>query len=320
MTRPQADTGEAPLQKRLPGPLQWPFAPLGSSLLFLFLRRSIFSFPGWGWEAALLLGGGSGLVSWKSSPADHRPMGPGTSSTAKPRPAHLQMEPSSAATEATAQLEPDWGSGEGRKEGMGGPLGPRGGLHPESRLILVRATPHEVLSFHQENTCPEQKTNQLIPAPPERGSSVPEKGLNKVPSLCQGPRSTYHGLCPGAGTGVVSKKPKRQSPCLAKLAFWGRSQLREQDQNVRKAGGARQGKRPGKGDRGHVGRERGSGPRKGGKKGGNPAHGGCSRPQRKRTGPEARRPARRVQTERGKVAESIQCSRGSGYASPHPPK
>lgn len=168
MTRPQADAGEAPLQKRLPGPLQWPFAPLGSSLLFLFLR-SFFSFPGRGWEAALLLGGGSGPVSWKSSPADHRPMGPGTSSTAKPRPAHLQMEPSLAAIEATAQLEPDW-SGEGREEGMGGPLGPQGGLHPESRLILVRATPHEVLSLHQENMHPEQKTDQLIPAPPELGS------------------------------------------------------------------------------------------------------------------------------------------------------
>lgn len=45
VTRPRADTRAAPLRKRLPGPLQWPFAPLGSSLLFLFLRRIFFSFP-----------------------------------------------------------------------------------------------------------------------------------------------------------------------------------------------------------------------------------------------------------------------------------
>ena len=38
-------------------------------------------------------------------------MGPGTRSTAKPRPAHLQMEPSSAVIEATAQLEPELGGG-----------------------------------------------------------------------------------------------------------------------------------------------------------------------------------------------------------------
>ena len=42
-------------------------------------------------------------------------MGPGTSSTAKLRPAHLQMEPNLAAIEATAQLEPGWW-GEGRAE------------------------------------------------------------------------------------------------------------------------------------------------------------------------------------------------------------
>lgn len=62
----------------------------------------------------------------------------------------------------------------------GGPLGPRGGLHPDSRLILVTATPHAVLSFHQENTHPEQKTEQRIPAPPELGSRVPEKGLKEA--------------------------------------------------------------------------------------------------------------------------------------------
>ena len=124
----------------------------------------------------------------------------------------------------------------------------------------------------------------------------------------------------GQALGWSARSQRDKSPCLVKLGFWGRSQLREQDQNMRKAGGAREGKRPGKGDRGHVGREVGSGPRKGGKKGGNPAQGGCSRPQRKRTGPEARRPARRVQTEGGKVVESTQWLRGPGYASPHPSK
>ena len=122
---------------------------------------------------------------------------------------------------------------------------------------------------------------------------------------------------------AVNQRDK--SSCLATLGFWGRSQLREQMRlSLIKTGGRLvvPGKRKGQGkgtDGTWEGRV-GSGPRKGGKKGGNPAQGGCSRPQRKRTGPKARRPARRVQTEGGKVVESNQWLRGPGYASPHPSK
>lgn len=90
-------------------------------------------------------------------------MGPGTRSTAKPRPAHLQMEPSSAAIEATAQLEPEWGE----ERGVPWDLEEACTLRAVS---AVTATPHTVLSFHQENTHPEQKKEQRIPAPHELGS------------------------------------------------------------------------------------------------------------------------------------------------------
>lgn len=135
---PQADTGEAPLRRHRP-PSVAICSPWLCSAPFSFSEKK-FSFPGWGWEAALLLGGARALSLGRAAQLTTGPWAP-EPTHGQAQAAHLQMEPSSAETEATAQLEPDWGSGR-EEEGMGVP-GTSRRPAPESRLILVRATPHE---------------------------------------------------------------------------------------------------------------------------------------------------------------------------------
>lgn len=285
-------------------------------LFFLFLRRSFPSPAGRAWEAALLLGGARALSLGRAAQLTTEPgLGPRRpASTAKPR------RPTSRWNQVQRRLKQQhsWnqtgGVGrEGRREwGVPWDLGEACTLRAVSswsELLHMRC-----FHFTEENTVPGRKRINSYLHPGENGN-YRRRDSTRSPPSAKVPEHLPLGLCPGSGTGVVSKKPKRQKSLPGGSHSGAGSQLREQDQSVREGWWCREGKTR-KGTEACVGRERGSGPRKGGKKE-EPCSRGCSRPQRSVRAP--RHVGQRAwQTEAGKSGGKHPVVTGSGVAPIHP--